>query len=208
MGLRCLPDGPRGDAGLGSGNRVVAAGTGEECARVICGARSRDPEDLEREWPLAKGERGRGRNANVEVWMLENADNISVPSGAVTRRRVGGLFLGEEDVGLLGRTSPGGGGGSGFSAMAMSSSARGAILLRVLCGFEGERHKHLICSKDDCYLWKSPGGVDMSHNHKDSTVRIARSGCMWLDKGISDSGGGFSGTAGREVEQMIIVEIR
>jgi len=40
---------------------LLLSGMGEECARAMCGAKRGLPEERDRAWPRAKGERGRGR---------------------------------------------------------------------------------------------------------------------------------------------------
>ena len=42
-------------------------GTGDEWARVICGADRDPPEERERAWPLVRGERVRGRKGKEVV---------------------------------------------------------------------------------------------------------------------------------------------
>ncbi len=89
MGLRCRRGGPRGLDGRCTIGRQVVLGAGDECARVICGAlREPLPEDLDLRWPLAKGERGRGRNGKDETERVENGDEAVGVSGAVDRRGV------------------------------------------------------------------------------------------------------------------------
>lgn len=55
------------------GVRLVL-GTGEECARVICGAESEPPDERERAWPLVKGERVRGWRVKDDVERVAGAD--------------------------------------------------------------------------------------------------------------------------------------
>lgn len=78
IGLRCRREGPRGLDGRCMIGRAAVLGTGDECARVICGAlRELLPEDLDLRWPLAKGDRVRGRSG------AERLDVAMVVSGAV-----------------------------------------------------------------------------------------------------------------------------
>ena len=87
MGLRCRRGGPRGLAGRCMVGRHVVVGTGDECARAICGApREVLPEDLDRRWPLARGERGRGLSGREDVERFEKGDGARGVSGAVARR--------------------------------------------------------------------------------------------------------------------------
>lgn len=89
MGLRCRGEGPRGLDGRCTTGRVVVLGTGDECARVISGAlREALPEDLDLRWPLAKGERVRGRNGKEDTERVEKGDGAVDVSGAVARRGV------------------------------------------------------------------------------------------------------------------------
>ena len=134
IGLPCLPDGPRGDAGLGDEKRafVVVPGTGEECARAICGARSTDPEDFERPWPRGTGERGRGCSGNVEAAKLEKGYKTLVASGAVARWGDCGLLFGEEDEEAAGGAgepvSVGGGKGSSLLVIMDGSDTEESML--------------------------------------------------------------------------------
>ena len=126
IGLRCLLVGPSGDAGLGKESRVAVSGTGDEWARVICGARRREPEDLERAWPMANGERGRGRNGNATFGMPEVEEMAAVDSGAVARRGLSGLIIGDEVGGLFSSASAGGR-GRGLLAITGGSDILGTM---------------------------------------------------------------------------------
>ena len=67
----------------------MVVGTGDECARVICGAlREPPPEDLDLRWPLEKGERVRGRSGKEDTERFEKGDEAVGVSGAVARRGV------------------------------------------------------------------------------------------------------------------------
>ena len=89
MGLRCRRGNPRGLDGRGSIGRPVVLGTGDECALVICGAlREPLPEDLDLRWPLAKGDRGRGRCGRDNTERFEKGDGRVGVFGAVARRGV------------------------------------------------------------------------------------------------------------------------
>ena len=67
----------------------MVSGTGDECARVICGAlRELLLEDLDLRWPLAKGERVRGRIGKEDTDKFEKRDEAVGVSGAVARRGV------------------------------------------------------------------------------------------------------------------------
>lgn len=89
MGLRCRRGGPRGLAGRGIIGRPAVLGTGDECARVICGAlREALPEDLDLRWPLANGERVRGRKGKDDTERVEKGGRAVGVSGSVARRGV------------------------------------------------------------------------------------------------------------------------
>ena len=91
MGLRRRRGGPRGLGGLGITGRAVVFGTGEECARVICGALNEPlPEDLDLRWPLANGERVRGRSGRDDTERAEKGVGAVRVSGTVVRRGVWG----------------------------------------------------------------------------------------------------------------------
>ena len=91
MGLRRRRGGPRGLGGLGITGRAVVFGTGEECARVICGALKEPlPEDLDLRWPLANGERVRGRSGRDDTERAEKGVGAVRVSGAVVCRGVWG----------------------------------------------------------------------------------------------------------------------
>ena len=83
----------------------MVLGTGDECARVICGAvRELLPEDLDLRWPLAKGERVRGRSGSEDMERFENGDGVLGVSGAVDLRGVygrGDWSIGRAGKGLL-----------------------------------------------------------------------------------------------------------
>jgi len=63
----------------------VVFGVGEECARAICGADREPPDDRERVWPLAKGERVRGGSGIVDVVRVEKGMWTTGESGTVAR---------------------------------------------------------------------------------------------------------------------------
>lgn len=84
-------------------------GTGDECARVICGAEREPPEDRDREWPLVKGERVRGRSGTVDVERVEKGDWTRGESGAVALLMVSAReSLGSKDRALRGVSRRGG----------------------------------------------------------------------------------------------------
>ena len=89
IGLRCRRGVPKGLDGRGIIGRAVVLGTGDECARVICGAvREPLPEDLDLKWPLAKGERVRGRDGKDDSERFEKGDGAAGVSEAMARRGV------------------------------------------------------------------------------------------------------------------------
>lgn len=170
MGLRCRREGPRGLDGRCMIGRPVVLGTGEECARVICGAvREPLPEDLDLRWPLAKGERVRGRNGKDDMERFENGAGVVGVSGAVDRR--GARGRGDS---MLGR--PGNGfmkGDSSTSSMASSSWREGIMTTggsdewgvmmtvqgagRVTVGRLISRYHHVMT---DCLGGHHSGGVE------------------------------------------------
>lgn len=102
MGLWRRRGDPRGLDERGTIGRPVLLGTGDECARAICGAvREPLPEDLDLRWPLAKGERVRGRSGREDTERVENGDGVVGVSGAVDRRGVQGR--GDSSVGRGGK---------------------------------------------------------------------------------------------------------
>jgi len=95
IGLRCRREGaPKGLDGRGES----VLGTGEECARIICGAEREEEEDRERAWPLAKGERVRGRRGRFGG-RLAKGDGVRGEAGSVAGRCV----FGSEVVRFVGR---------------------------------------------------------------------------------------------------------
>ena len=123
MGLRCRREAPRGLDGRFMVGRPAVLGTGEECARVICGAvREPLPEDLDLRWPLAKGERVRGRIGKDDMERFENGAGVVGVSGAVDRR--GAWGRGHSMPGRRGKDFMRG----DSSTSSMTSSSRGGIM--------------------------------------------------------------------------------
>jgi len=89
IGLRCLSGGPKGLEGRVIRGLPVVFGTGEECARVIWGAEREEEDDRERAWPLAKGDRVRGRIGGVAE-RLAKGDGARGEFEAVARGGVSG----------------------------------------------------------------------------------------------------------------------
>ena len=123
MGLRWRRGDPRGLDGRGIIGRPAVLGTGDECARVICGAvREPLPEDLDLRWPLAKGERVRGRSGRDDTERFEKGDGAVGVSGAVARRGVYGR--GDSMVGRAGKGFVRG----GSSPSSLTSSSTGGVI--------------------------------------------------------------------------------
>ena len=65
--------------------RFLLSGTGEECARAIRGAESELLEERERTCVLVNGERLRGCDGRVKMFIGDGVDSVG-ESGAVERR--------------------------------------------------------------------------------------------------------------------------